>query len=228
MDEQSEDFLKSGPMSQAADGQKFGRQERRDELPRSEPYPNHLPNLSLLADRGPWATSSDKPWLLLDGKGRRIATFDSITEDGDTRGGINFVNAEFTAGCVELVRGLADTLDVPVESLEDVILERFGRSSITLGVKPNLREMQHAVIAWAQAALPNRTAASTMLKFAEEAGELIQDPRAAKEYADVMVCLLDLADRFGVDMVGQFWARMAELRASAWELDSKTGVARRA
>lgn len=221
MDEQSRQFLdvpvtaqeeeqmraRSGPMSTHLDEQKWDREERKAELPRSEPRPHELPNVAQLADKRPWRLDEASPWVVVDAKGRRIATFDSKTEDGDTRGGINFVNAQHAVDCV-------NAMNQPPEYLR-------------INTKHDIEFMRAAVSTWADSKLPDRRVDAIMLKFAEEAGELIQDPRSGKEYADVMVTLLDLATKFDINVQHEFWMRMKQLWDVQWCIDEVTGVARR-
>lgn len=64
----------------------------------------------------------------------------------------------------------------------------------------DIQQYTKRVVGWADRALPNRTMESALLKLVEEHSELIRDPSAAGEYADIMIMLFDLAHMNGVDI----------------------------
>lgn len=69
----------------------------------------------------------------------------------------------------------------------------MGKTSLEVALSDSLR--------WANHAIPNRTKTSTIRKLMAEMGELADSDFAdPSEFADVLICLYDLADLAGVDL----------------------------
>lgn len=79
-----------------------------------------------------------------------------------------------------------------------------------------LRELQRAVVEWANSIFPQRTQASAFMKLFEEVGELIRQPNSPGEYADILIMLLDLADMHGIDLLKAGFDKMDVNRKRSW------------
>ena len=79
-----------------------------------------------------------------------------------------------------------------------------------------LSELTEEVVAWANAAIPDRTPASALIKMFEEVGELSKDLRSSGEYADVLIMILDLAHMHGVDLEKAVRDKMEINRSRTW------------
>ena len=87
----------------------------------------------------------------------------------------------------------------------------------------DLTELTREVVDWADNAIPERTAASALIKMFEEIGELTKDLRSPGEYADVMIMLLDLAHMHEVDIGQAVRDKMAVNRSRTWAI-TETGT----
>lgn len=103
------------------------------------------------------------------------------------------------------------------------------RTGATLRTRPNyvaLRTLQREITQWADSVYPHRTLESILLKLREEAQELIDKPLDGLEVADVVICLLDLASKAGVDVYDATHRKIVMNNKRRWEISEETGVMR--
>lgn len=79
-----------------------------------------------------------------------------------------------------------------------------------------ISELTDEVVQWANAAIPDRTPASALIKMFEEVGELSKDLSSPGEYADVLIMILDLAHMHGVDLAQAVRDKMKINRLRTW------------
>ena len=88
----------------------------------------------------------------------------------------------------------------------------------------DLRYIQQINWMVAEHLFPKRTAASMFLKLYGEIGELVDNPDDPNELADVMIMLLDHAERIDCD-IGKVILKKLEVNANRkWMMDERTGV----
>lgn len=63
-----------------------------------------------------------------------------------------------------------------------------------------IRQLTEQIVQWADSVFPDRKPESALLKLFEETGELVRDPTAAGEYADICIMVFDLAHMHGIDL----------------------------
>lgn len=63
-----------------------------------------------------------------------------------------------------------------------------------------IRQLTQDIVQWADSVFPDRKPESALLKLFEETGELVRDPTAAGEYADICIMVFDLAHMHGIDL----------------------------
>ena len=78
--------------------------------------------------------------------------------------------------------------------------------------------LQNEVVAWANQVLPGRKPNSALLKLFEEVGELVRNPKAAGEYADILIMLLDLAHMHGIDLLSAGFEKLQINRERTWAI----------
>jgi hypothetical protein len=87
--------------------------------------------------------------------------------------------------------------------------------------------LQKEIRAWADSVFPNRTAQHALNKLVmDEIPEFLHgglgDPL---EYADLVILILDIADRKGIDVAKAVHDKMAINRKRVWKVDEETGRA---
>ena len=90
----------------------------------------------------------------------------------------------------------------------------------------DIRRLQQVVTTWADEVFPNRRTPDILLKLYEEVGEYARDPKAAAEFADIMILLLDLAAINGIDIHKAVTEKMAINVGRTWTVDSQTRIMR--
>jgi len=103
------------------------------------------------------------------------------------------------------------------------------RTGAVLMTRPNytpLRALQQLVTSWADAVYPDRTLESILMKLREEAQELLEKPVDGLEVADVVICLLDLASRTGVDVYEATHRKIQINSTRKWKINKTTGIMR--
>ena len=88
----------------------------------------------------------------------------------------------------------------------------------------NLMDIQAEVVAWADEALPDRTINTMLLKMFEEMGEVVRNPRDPLQLADVLILLVDLADKHNIDLTRAVTDRMVVNKNRQWHINRVTGV----
>lgn len=90
----------------------------------------------------------------------------------------------------------------------------------------DIQQLQERITRWADSNFPNRTTADILLKLYEEVGEYARDPRSAHELGDVMILLLDVAAKNGIDIHRAVEEKMAINEARRWRVDENTRIMR--
>lgn len=90
----------------------------------------------------------------------------------------------------------------------------------------DIRQLQDRITKWADTNFPNRTTADILLKLYEEVGEYARDPKSALEFGDVMILLLDVAYKNGIDIHRAVEDKMEVNEARAWRVDENTRIMR--
>lgn len=97
----------------------------------------------------------------------------------------------------------------------------------TRGLTPpqrTLQELQNEVHEWANKQFPGRQPPIAWMKFYEELGEVIRDPKDELEWADLLILILDLAALYGVHNLTDAVLRKMEInRKRVWGT-TETGV----
>ena len=86
-----------------------------------------------------------------------------------------------------------------------------------------IAQLTREVVEWADSVFPDRGPESALLKLFEETGELVKDPRAAGEYADICIMIFDLAHMHGVDLAQAIRDKLALNRSRTW-MKTATGT----
>lgn len=86
-----------------------------------------------------------------------------------------------------------------------------------------IQDLTQEIVTWADGVFPRRTTSSALLKLFEEVGELVRDPKAAGEYADIAIMLFDLANMNGVDLAKAIKDKMVINRGRNWSF-TETGT----
>ena len=73
---------------------------------------------------------------------------------------------------------------------------------------------------------PNRSTADILLKLYEEVGEYARDPKSALEFGDVLILLLDVANRNGIDVHKAIEDKMDINEKRQWRVDEHTRIMR--
>jgi NTP pyrophosphatase (non-canonical NTP hydrolase) len=90
----------------------------------------------------------------------------------------------------------------------------------------DIRQLQDRVTRWADSNFPQRTTKDILLKLYEEIGEYCRNPRAALEMGDIMILLLDVAHKNGIDVHKAVEEKMDINEARQWRVDENTGIMR--
>lgn len=90
----------------------------------------------------------------------------------------------------------------------------------------DIRQLQDRITRWADANFPQRTTADILLKLYEEVGEYARNPKAALEMGDIMILLLDVASRNGIDVHRAIEDKMEINEAREWRVDENTRIMR--
>lgn len=90
----------------------------------------------------------------------------------------------------------------------------------------DIRQLQDRITKWADANFPNRSTADILLKLYEEVGEYARDPQSALELGDVMILLLDVAYKNGIDIHKAIEDKMELNEKRQWRVDENTRIMR--
>lgn len=90
----------------------------------------------------------------------------------------------------------------------------------------DIRQLQDRITRWADANFPNRTTADILLKLYEEVGEYARNPKAALEMGDIMILLLDVAYKNGIDVHKAIEDKMDINEKRGWKVDENTRIMR--
>jgi NTP pyrophosphatase (non-canonical NTP hydrolase) len=90
----------------------------------------------------------------------------------------------------------------------------------------DIRQLQDRITKWADTNFPNRTTADILLKLYEEVGEYARNPKAALEMGDIMILLLDVAHKNGIDVHKAVEDKMDINEGREWEVDVNTRIMR--
>jgi NTP pyrophosphatase (non-canonical NTP hydrolase) len=146
----------------------------------------------------PWSVDPDKPSEIIDAKGATIASF-------EVRHHLRGVLANCDKNADLTVRAV------------NAYKKRGGA---------DIRQLQDRITRWADQNFPNRTTADILLKLYEEVGEYARTPKSALELGDVMILLLDVAARNGIDVHAAIEAKMEINENRNWAVDPNTRIMR--
>jgi NTP pyrophosphatase (non-canonical NTP hydrolase) len=90
----------------------------------------------------------------------------------------------------------------------------------------DIRQLQDRITKWADTNFPHRTTADILLKLYEEVGEYARNPKAALEMGDIMILLLDVAHKNGIDVHKAVEDKMDINEGREWEVDVNTRIMR--
>jgi len=90
----------------------------------------------------------------------------------------------------------------------------------------DIRQLQDRITKWADENFPNRTTADILLKLYEEVGEYARNPKAALEMGDIMILLLDVAHKNGIDVHRAVEEKMDINEKRNWRVDPNTRIMR--
>lgn len=111
------------------------------------------------------------------------------------------------------------------DAMEEVV-KTVNEISTCFNCKVSMPDMQAQVVRWADEMFPDRVPANGFMKFFEEFGEVIKNPRDPQEWADVFIMLFDLADHYGLKgqaLSNAIHAKMSINKGRKWT-KSETGV----
>jgi NTP pyrophosphatase (non-canonical NTP hydrolase) len=146
----------------------------------------------------PWAVDPKKPSEIIDAKGATVASF-------EVRHHLKGVLANCDKNADYAVRAV------------NAYKKRGGA---------DIRQLQERITRWADSKFPQRTTADILLKLYEEVGEYARDPRAALEMGDIMILLLDVASKNGIDVHAAIEAKMDINETRDWRVDEHTRIMR--
>ena len=86
-----------------------------------------------------------------------------------------------------------------------------------------IRQLTQDIVQWADSVFPDRKPESALLKLFEETGELVRDPTAAGEYADICIMVFDLAHMHGIDLAEAIREKLEINKHRDWT-KTKTGT----
>lgn len=146
----------------------------------------------------PWAVNPTNDAELVDAHGAVIATFEVRHHLKGVMGNCA-ENAELAARAVNAFkkRGGAD-----------------------------IRQLQDRITQWADRNFPDRTTKDILLKLYEEIGEYARNPQSALEMGDILILLLDVAYKNGIDVHRAVEQKMDINEARSWRVDEHTGIMR--
>jgi NTP pyrophosphatase (non-canonical NTP hydrolase) len=146
----------------------------------------------------PWSVSPENSAQIIDAQGATVASFEVRHHLRGVMGNCD-KNAELAVRAVNAYkkRGGAD-----------------------------IRQLQDRVTRWADSNFPQRTTKDILLKLYEEIGEYCRNPRAALEMGDIMILLLDVAHKNGIDVHKAVEEKMDINEARQWRVDENTGIMR--
>lgn len=90
-----------------------------------------------------------------------------------------------------------------------------------------IREWQERIRLWSEVKFPEMEARTVMLKTFEELSEVVREPGDALEHADLLILVLDLANKCGIDIESALAQKMAINQQREWLLDPVTRFYRR-
>ena len=90
----------------------------------------------------------------------------------------------------------------------------------------DIRQLQDRITRWADTNFPARTTADILLKLYEEVGEYARNPKAALEMGDIMILLLDVAYKNGIDVHKAIEDKMDINEKRDWKVDEHTRIMR--
>jgi NTP pyrophosphatase (non-canonical NTP hydrolase) len=90
----------------------------------------------------------------------------------------------------------------------------------------DIRQLQDRITQWADTNFPARTTADILLKLYEEVGEYARNPKAALEMGDIMILLLDVAHKNGIDVHKAVEDKMDINEKRDWTVDPNTRIMR--
>ena len=146
----------------------------------------------------PWSVHPERPSEVVDAKGATIASFE-----------VRHHLRGILANCDK-------NADLTVRAV-NAYKKRGGA---------DIRQLQDRITRWADINFPNRTTADILLKLYEEVGEYARTPKSALELGDVMILLLDVAARNGIDVHSAIEAKMEINENRAWAVDPNTRIKR--
>ena len=146
----------------------------------------------------PWAVHPENGAVVVDSRGAMVANFESMHYEKGVLANCD-KNADLAVRAVNAYkkRGGAD-----------------------------IRQLQDRITKWADANFPNRTTADILLKLYEEVGEYARDPKSSLEFGDVMILLLDVANRNGIDVHRAIEEKMDMNEKRQWRVDENTRIMR--
>lgn len=90
----------------------------------------------------------------------------------------------------------------------------------------DIRQLQERITNWADTNFPARTTADILLKLYEEVGEYARNPKASLEMGDIMILLLDVAHKNGIDVHKAIEEKMEINEKRHWRVDENTRIMR--
>ena len=90
----------------------------------------------------------------------------------------------------------------------------------------DIRQLQERITNWADTNFPARTTADILLKLYEEVGEYARNPKAALEMGDILILLLDVAHKNGIDVHKAIEDKMDINEKRDWRVDENTRIMR--
>lgn len=90
----------------------------------------------------------------------------------------------------------------------------------------DIRQLQDRVTRWADANFPQRTTKDILLKLYEEIGEYCRNPQSSLEMGDILILLLDVAYKNGIDVHRAVETKMDINEQRQWRVDENTGIMR--
>lgn len=90
----------------------------------------------------------------------------------------------------------------------------------------DIRQLQDRITKWADANFPHRTTKDILLKLYEEIGEYCRNPKSSLEMGDIMILLLDVAAKNGIDVHRAVEDKMEINEQRDWRVDENTGIMR--
>jgi NTP pyrophosphatase (non-canonical NTP hydrolase) len=90
----------------------------------------------------------------------------------------------------------------------------------------DIRQLQDRITQWADSNFPHRRTADILLKLYEEVGEYCRNPQSALEMGDIMILLLDVAYKNGIDVHRAIEMKMDINEKRNWRVDENTRIMR--